>query len=61
MVRASVGVVLAGIVCSEVPAADVTEDRTTIEADLDRFREGLFQAFNEGDYKAMLEKYCHKN
>jgi hypothetical protein len=34
---------------------------TEIEAELDRFREGLFGAFNAGDYKGMLEKYCHKD
>ena len=32
---------------------------TDLEAELDTFREGLFVAFNQGDYKAMLEKYCH--
>jgi hypothetical protein len=33
----------------------------SIEAELDTFREGLFQAFNQGNYEAMLEKYCHKD
>lgn len=32
-----------------------------IDAELDQFREGLFTAFNRGDYKAMLETYCHKD
>jgi hypothetical protein len=32
-----------------------------IAAELDSFREGLFNAFNRGDYRAMLEKYCHKD
>jgi hypothetical protein len=32
-----------------------------IAAELDRFREGLFHAFNQGDYRAMLEQYCHKD
>jgi hypothetical protein len=32
-----------------------------IDAELDQFREGLFSAFNAGDYKGMLEKYCHKD
>ena len=32
-----------------------------ITAELDRFRENLFKAFNQGDYRAMLEKYCHKD
>ena len=36
-------------------------DTKAIEAGLDRFREGLFHAFNEGNYKAMLEKCCHKD
>lgn len=31
-----------------------------IAAELDQFREGLFTAFNAGDYQNMLEKYCHK-
>jgi hypothetical protein len=33
----------------------------SLEAELDRFREGLFSAFNRGDYKVMLEQYCHKD
>lgn len=34
---------------------------STIEAELESFREGLFNAFNKGEYKAMLEQYCHKD
>jgi hypothetical protein len=55
------GVVLAGTCCGVSRAQDKPADTKAIEAELDRFREGLFHAFNEGDYKAMLEKYCHKD
>jgi ketosteroid isomerase-like protein len=54
-------VVLAGICYGESRAQEKPADTKAIEAELDRFREGLFHAFNEGDYKAMLEKYCHKD
>src|ERR1700730_1422857 len=54
-------VVLAAICCGESRAQEKPTDTKAIEAELDRFREGLFHAFNEGDYKAMLEKYCHKD
>ena len=36
-------------------------DMQAIEAELDSFREQLFQAFNTGDYQAMLERYCHQD
>jgi hypothetical protein len=55
------GLVLAGMCCGESRAQEKPADTKAIEAELDRFREGLFHAFNEGDYKAMLEKYCHKD
>jgi hypothetical protein len=32
-----------------------------IDAELDRFREELFTAFNKGEYKRMLETYVHKD
>ena len=32
-----------------------------IDAELDKFRDDLFHAFNTSDYPAMLEKYCHKD
>jgi ketosteroid isomerase-like protein len=54
-------VVLAVMCCAESRAQEKPADTRAIEAELDRFREGLFQAFNEGDYKAMLDKYCHKD
>jgi hypothetical protein len=47
--------------CGEARAQEKPADRKAIEAELDQFREGLFHAFNQGDYKAMLEKYCHKD
>ncbi len=53
--------VLAGVCCHESRAQVKGADTRSIEAELDRFREGLFHAFNEGDYKSMLEKYCHKD
>ena len=36
-------------------------DTKAIDAELDKFRDDLFHAFNTGDYPAMLEKYCHKD
>lgn len=39
----------------------VSVDTRTIDAELDKFRDDLFHAFNTGDYPAMLEKYCHKD
>lgn len=36
-------------------------DSKAIDAELDKFRDELFHAFNTGDYPAMLEKYCHKD
>lgn len=36
-------------------------DTKSIDAELDKFRDDLFHAFNTGDYPAMLEKYCHKD
>lgn len=38
-----------------------TIDTKAIDAELDKFRDDLFHAFNTGDYPAMLEKYCHKD
>jgi hypothetical protein len=51
----------AGVCCHDSQAQEKGSDIKAIEAELDRFREGLFHAFNEADYKAMLEKYCHKD
>jgi uncharacterized membrane-anchored protein YhcB (DUF1043 family) len=36
-------------------------DTKAIDAELDKFRDELFHAFNTGDYPAMLEEYCHKD
>lgn len=36
-------------------------DTKAIDAELDKFRDDLFHAFNTGDYPAMLEKYCHRD
>ena len=43
----------------EVPAQE-SVDTKAIDAELDKFRDDLFHAFNTADYPAMLEKYCHK-
>jgi hypothetical protein len=37
------------------------DDKKALEAELDKFREDLFHAFNKEDYKGMLEKYVHKD
>ena len=42
-------------------ASQETVDTKAIDAELDKFRDDLFHAFNTGDYPAMLEKYCHKD
>lgn len=41
------------------PGASV--DTKAIDAELDKFRDELFHAFNTGDYPAMLKNYCHKD
>ena len=38
-----------------------TTDNQTTDSELDKFREELFHAFNTGDYRAMLEQYCHQD
>lgn len=42
-------------------ATSLPVDTKEIDAELDKFRDDLFHAFNEADYPAMLEKYCHKD
>lgn len=42
-------------------APQETIDTKAIDAELDKFRDELFHAFNTGDYPAMLEKYCHND
>jgi ketosteroid isomerase-like protein len=42
-------------------APQASVDTNAIDAELDKFRDDLFHAFNTGDYPAMLEKYCHKD
>src|SRR6266478_4454583 len=55
------GVGLAGWCCAESQAQDKPRDKKAIETELDQFRDDLFHAYNKGEYKAMLEKYCHKD
>jgi uncharacterized membrane-anchored protein YhcB (DUF1043 family) len=55
------GVLVAGVGGEASRAQETSAETRAIEAELDKFREGLFHAFNQGDYKAMLEKYCHKD
>ncbi len=43
------------------PTTQASVDTKAIDAELDKFRDDLFHAFNTGDYPAMLEKYCHKD
>ncbi len=57
----SMSVVMAGMCLAGTETQEKRPDPKGIEAELDQFREGLFHAFNAGDYKAMLEKYCHKD
>lgn len=47
-------------VTEEIPSPSAV-DTKVIDAELDKFRDDLFHAFNTGDYPAMLEKYCHKD
>ena len=61
MTHLSISAALAAIVVADAPAAELPGDQAAVEEELDRFREGLFQAFNEGGYKAMLENYCHQD
>jgi hypothetical protein len=55
------GAALAGWCCSASEAQEKAPDAKAIEAELDHFRESLFTAFNEGKYREMLEKHCHKD
>jgi len=55
------GFVLTALGPGKAVAQQPQPDAGDIEAELDRFREGLFTAFNKGEYRAMLEKYCHKD
>ncbi len=55
----AVGIV--GWICCDCQAQEKTFDLKATEAELDHFRDDLFHAYNKGDYKAMLEKYCHKD
>ena len=48
-------------VATEATQSQAAVDTKAIDAELDRFRDDLFHAFNTGDYPAMLEKYCHKD
>lgn len=54
-------VLMAGGLCRDSRAQEKTRDLKAIEAELDHFRDDLFHAFNKGDYKDMLEKYCHQD
>jgi len=59
----SLGLVLTAFISGRTVAQQGQPDTNamSIEVELDTFRRGLFEAFNQGDYKAMLEKYCHKD
>ena len=46
---------------TEDTQSQASVDTNAIDAELDKFRDELFHAFNTGDYPAMLEKYCHKD
>jgi hypothetical protein len=46
---------------TEDTQSQASVDTKAIDAELDKFRDELFHAFNTGDYPAMLEKYCHKD
>jgi uncharacterized membrane-anchored protein YhcB (DUF1043 family) len=58
---ACLAVLMAGGLCRHSRAQEKTRDLKAIEAELDHFRDDLFHAFNKGDYKDMLEKYCQKD
>lgn len=51
----------AQVAATQDTAAQETIDTKALDTELDKFRDELFQAFNTGDYPAMLEKYCHKD
>jgi len=57
----SLGIALTAFSSGKTVAQQGQPDTKSIEAELGTFREGIFEAFNQGDYKAMLEKYCHKD
>lgn len=62
--RMSIGLVVctvlsAAAVCAQETQSEAVVDKDRIDQELELFRDGLFHAFNAGDYPAMLEKYCH--
>lgn len=45
---------------AQTPASTPAE-HAALEAELESFRTGLFHAFNQGEYRRMVEEYCHPN
>jgi uncharacterized membrane-anchored protein YhcB (DUF1043 family) len=55
-----VGFVAIGWFSADVMAQQPTESNAgDLQVELDTFRDGLFQAFNEERYEEMLAEYCH--
>ena len=61
LLAVNVAAVRAQEVATEETQPQTSVDTKAIDAELDKFRDELFHAFNTGDYPAMLEKYCHKD
>ena len=61
LLAVNVAAVRAQEVATEETQPQTSADTKAIDAELDKFRDELFHAFNTGDYPAMLEKYCHKD
>jgi uncharacterized membrane-anchored protein YhcB (DUF1043 family) len=61
LLAANAATVRAQEAATEDTQSQASVDTKAIDAELDKFRDELFHAFNTGDYPAMLEKYCHKD
>ena len=61
LLAANAATVRAQEAATEYTQSQASVDTKAIDAELDKFRDELFHAFNTGDYPAMLEKYCHKD
>ena len=61
LLAANAATVQAQEAATEDTQSQASVDTKAIDAELDKFRDDLFHAFNTGDYPAMLEKYCHKD
>lgn len=49
------------VVCAPSLAQEKSPDADAIKKDMDKLRDEMTQAFNKGEYEAMLKQHCHEN